>query len=88
MSPKLSSGTINMLLDNLIGETAPVGDTWIDHDRLLNLKTLIDVVNYCLDGVKRSAESEGFEYSVVENRETAIGALLEWRDWINEVMEE
>lgn len=88
MSIKLSSDIINILLDNLIGDTEPVGDTWIDHDRLINLKTLIDVVNYCLDGVMRSAESEGFEYSVVENRETARGALLEWRDWINEVMEE
>lgn len=88
MSNKLSSGTINMLLDNLIGDTEAVGDTWRDHDRLINLKTLIDVVNFCLDGVKRSAESEGFEYSVVENRETARGALLDWRDWINEVLEE
>lgn len=88
MSEKLSSGTICNLLDNLIGDTKPVGDIWKDHSRLINLKTLINVVNYCLDGVKRSAETEGIEYSVVENRETAKCALMEWRDWINEVLEE
>lgn len=84
---KLSASEITRLLENFIGKTEPVGETNVDHDRLINLKTLIGVTGYCLDGVKRSAEVIGNEYSVRENRETAISALLEWREWIDDVIE-
>lgn len=88
MRHAMDSDEICKLLDCLIGYTEPVGETNADRTRLHNLKKLIDVVNYCLDGVKRSAEVIGYEYSVIENKMTAQSALTEWRDWINEVIQE
>lgn len=83
---KLSSNEIINVIDSLIGETCPIGETNTDNIRLTNLKTLIDITNWCLDSILSSAQSSGYEYSINVNRETARGSLMDYRDWINEVI--
>lgn len=85
---KLYSKEICNLIDELIGATVPVGETNADYKRLGNLMTLIDVTNWCLDGVREVAECNGYEASVIKARETARGALMEWSDWLKDVLEE
>lgn len=85
---QLSGSEICRLLDVLIGKNEPVGSTHIDHARLINLKNLIEVTNWCLDGVLRSACSQGTEYSVAENREMAIKAINTWYEWTQTVVKE
>ena len=45
------------LLDILIGTTEAVGDSAVDDKVESNLKTLIDVANWCMDGVSQSAST-------------------------------
>lgn len=46
----LHADEIIRILDVLIGGTEPVGDEAVDEQREENLKTLIDVTNWCLEG--------------------------------------
>lgn len=76
---------ITKILERLIGKTFAVGETNEDKNRLNNLRTLIDVTNWCLDGISMCAEDrKSFEASVRKNGELAYGALLEYAEWINE----
>ena len=62
---KLSSNEIIKLLENLIGQTEAVGDSAQDKKIEENLMTLIDVTNWCLDGIMQSSETcDKFEYSM------------------------
>ena len=47
MSDKLKGHEIIRLLDNLIGPVEAYGDSAADEKVLQNLKTLIDVANWC-----------------------------------------
>ena len=86
---KLDSGEIIKLLDNLIGDTEAVGDTWADEKIEKNLKTLIDVANWCIDGVAQSSETKNrAERSMRKIGERAFGALLDWKEWLAERSEE
>lgn len=77
------------LLDLLIGLTEAQGDTALDEKVEENLKKLIDVTNWCLDGVQRASETLGRpEASMHEIGFRAKGALLEWRAWLDEILEE
>lgn len=81
---------ITKLLDVLIGKTEAVGETNEDERRLDNLKTLIDVTDWCLDGLQYAMAS-GYgraEYSMAEIGYTAQCALDEYGRWIAEVLEE
>ena len=49
MSRLFEAKEITKLLDMLIGKVEAVGETNEDERRLDNLKTLIDVTNWCLD---------------------------------------
>lgn len=51
MSRLFETSEITKLLDVLIGKTDAVGETNEDNRRLDNIKTLIDVTNWCLDGL-------------------------------------
>ena len=82
---KLDSGEIIKLLDNLIGGTEAVGDSWADEKIEKNLMTLIDVANWCIDGVAQSSETKNrTESSMRRIGERAFGALLEWKEWLTE----
>ena len=88
MANKLTENEIIKLLDNLIGPTEAYGDSAVDEKILFNLKTLIDVTNWCLEGVKQSAgTSHRLEDSMRRIGETAMSALLEWEEWIRGIRE-
>lgn len=88
MRGKMTSEEIIKLLDNLIGPTEAYGDSAVDEKILVNLKTLIDVTNWCLDGVKQSAGAlHRTEDSMRRIGATAMSALLEWEEWIRGVRE-
>ena len=90
MARIFETGEITKLLDVLIGKTEAVGETNEDKRRLDNLKTLIDVTNWCLDGLQ-FAMASGYgrpEYSMAEIRYTAQCALDEYGRWIADVLDE
>ena len=90
MSRTFETHEITKLLDVLIGKVEAVGETEEDERRLDNLKTLIDVTNWCLDGLQFAmASGHGrAEYSMVEIGWTAQRALDEYSTWITDVLEE
>ena len=85
---KLNSKEIIKLLDILIGKTEPIGESNYDEKVLSNLKTLIDVTNWCLDGVFQASEYiHRPEYSMNIVGFNAQCALQELMDWLSEKME-
>lgn len=84
------SKEIIKLLDTLIGKVEAVGESNEDEKRLDNLKALIDVTDWCLDGIEFAMESgEGrFEASMQEISHTAKRALVEYKTWLNELLGE
>lgn len=90
MSRMFATSEITKLLDVLIGEVEAVGETNEDNRRLDNLKTLIDVTNWCLDGLQ-FAMASGYgrpEYSMAEISYTAQCALDEYGTWIADTLDE
>lgn len=83
MNNHIDAKTITEIMAKLIGPTWPVGDTTLDDERLINLKTLIAVTDWCLDSVRMSAELIGApEFSVHANATTANYALSIWKEWL------
>ena len=71
------------LLEILIGTTEAVGDSAVDDKIESNLKTLIDVANWCMDSVSQSASTKHRpEYSMRKVGERAFSALCEWEGWL------
>ena len=90
MTRRFETNEITKLLDVLIGDVEAVGETNEDERRLNNLKTLIDVTNWCLDGLEYAMAS-GYgrpEWSMAKISHTAQCALDEYGRWIAEVLEE
>ena len=90
MTRMFETGEITKLLDVLIGKTEAVGETNEDERRLDNLKTLIDVTNWYLDGLQ-FAMASGYgraEYSMAEISYMAQCALDNYRGWIADVLDE
>ncbi len=87
---RLKSNEITKVLDVLIGEVEAVGETNADERRLDNLKTLIYVTNWCLDGLQYAMESgQGrVEASMHTISYTAQLALDEYKTWLNELLGE
>lgn len=89
MSKKLSATEIYNLLDILIGLTEPQGDTAIDDRVEQNLKILIDVGNWVLDGLYYTARHRKDPwYSSKTIGEQAYAAMLEWKEWLAEKEQE
>ena len=84
------SKEIIKLLDTLIGEVEAVGESNEDERRLDNLKALIDVTNWCLDGLQFAMYSgQGRdELSMRIIGDTAQLALDEYKTWLNELLGE
>lgn len=82
---RLKSNEIIKVLEVLIGEVEAVGESNADERRLENLKTLIDVTDWCLDGLELAMESGNgrFEASMQEISHTAKRALDEYYRWLN-----
>lgn len=87
---RLESNEIIKVLEVLIGEVEAVGESNADKRRLDNLKTLIDVTNWCLDGLEFAMDSGRGrpEASMHEIGYTAQGALDEYRTWLNNLLGE
>lgn len=89
MNYRMSTKEIVKVLDCLIGDTEPTGESESDERTLYALKTLIDITNWCLDGVERSAHfRHDLASSVRENGETAFSAMCEWEEWLKTNTEE
>lgn len=86
---KMTSREICKLLEIIVGETEPVADSAIDNKREENLKTLIDIGNWVLDGVLYAAEHwKDPYYSSRFIGERAYAAMLEWNNWLAQKEEE
>lgn len=86
---RLNSREIINLLENLIGGVIACGETYTDEKIMNHLKTLIDVVNWGLDEVKFSSETMGrCENSMHEIGFCARSALMEWYEWLGEILNE
>ena len=86
MSDKLTGKEIVKLLDNLIGPVEAIGETNADERIYKNLQTLIDVTNWCLDGIHQSSFTCGrSEYSMHKVGYDAKCALGEYRMWLDDV---
>ncbi len=84
----MNASEIIKLLDILIGGTEAVGDSATDKKVEENLMKLIDVTNWCIDGIAQSAETRHKpEYSMREIGERAFSALDEIRNWLQERIE-
>ena len=81
----MTSQEIIKLLDLLVGNTEAVGDDSADRRIEDRLKVLIDVTNWCLDGVLySSATRHNLEKSMRDIGERAFFAMCEWREWLDE----
>ena len=86
---KFNHKEIEKLLEALIGNTEPVADSAIDDEINENLMLLIDTVNWCLDGVYDAARHRKSPYgSQSAVGERAYAAMLEWKDWLENVENE
>lgn len=86
---RMTDQEICKLLDIVIGPTEPVADSAIDVEREENLKTLIDIGNWVLDGLYYAAQHRKDQYyssSIVGER--AYVTMLEWKDWLAEKEDE
>lgn len=85
----MTSNEIIRIIDGLIGPTEPLGAIEFDEERLQNLKHLIDITNWCLDGILRSAE---YQYSCADlkskNSALTFATMLEYKTWFEEKLEE
>lgn len=85
---KFSSQEIIKILNTLIGLTEPQGDTTIDEKVEENLKKLIDITNWCLDGLAFTSNYyDRPEHSVRRIGNQAYGALLDYYNWIKLIIE-
>lgn len=86
MSNRLDSTEIIKLLNLLVGPVEAIGETNADIVRLRNLKTLIDITNWCLDGLQFANDSAlgRWEASMQEIGKTANEALCSYAEWLDQ----
>lgn len=86
---KMTSREICKLLEIVVGNTEPIADSAIDLIREENLKTLIDIGDWVLDGLLYAAEHRKDPYySSQKIGERAYAAMLEWKEWLAQKEEE
>lgn len=86
MGNKMTATEIIRLLEILIGPTTAVGETSADERIHDNLRTLIDVADWCLGSVHTSSFTCGrSEYSMNKVGFYAKCALDGWRTWLEDV---
>jgi hypothetical protein len=73
---EISAYTIIAVVDALIGETAPYGDTYIDHERLENQQKLKDLTEHLIRRlVANTRARDRVEYSMKQIGEDAAEFL-------------
>ena len=86
---KLSSEEITKVLDALIGRVEPIGETNFDEKVLENLRTLIDVTNWCLEWAANARDYiNRAESSMNKVGFTAQCAMQEWAEWLKKRIED
>lgn len=86
---KMTSREICKLLDIIVGKTEPIADSTIDNEREENLKTLIDIGDWVLDGLLYAAyHRKDPYYSSHSIGERAYAVMLEWKNWLAQKEEE
>lgn len=86
---RLSSSEICNLNEILIGGTEPIGETNYDLEVENNLRRLIDLGNWVLDGLYFAAQYHNrTEYSMNQVGERAKAAMMDWRDWLTRRLDE
>ena len=86
---KMTSREICNLLEIVIGNTEPIADSAIDLIREENLKTLIDIGDWVLNGLLYAAEHRKDPYySSRTIGERAYAAMLAWKEWLAQKEEE
>ena len=86
---KMTSTEICKLLEIVVGITEPAADTAIDEKCEQNLKTLIDIGDWVLDGMYYAANHRHDPYySSSSIGERAYASMLEWKDWLARKEEE
>ena len=87
---QFESKEIIKLLNILIGETEAIGETYEDERRLANLQKLIEVTDWCLDGIQYAMFSgvDRPEYSMRLISEQARNVLNDYKVWIGDVLYE
>jgi len=84
---KLNSNTIISVVDSLLGDITPVGESNRDEIVMKNLKTAIDIVNWLLDGIADSAKTRHrYERSMRVIGERAFSAMCEWKNWLEDTI--
>lgn len=87
MTDKLSAKEITRLLNVLIGSVCPVADSRIDRSIKENIMTMIEVGNWMLGYICDSASYRHSPYASAKNiGELASAVLLDWKEWIEEVL--
>lgn len=82
---KLKSNEIIKLLDAIVGSADPIGESNYDEKAADNLSVLIDITNWCLDGVANARDYIGrYEYSMSKIGFDAQCAMQDWLDWLKE----
>lgn len=81
---EMTSKEIINVADKLIGMTTAIGESNADEIIDANLRKIIDLVNWLLDGVADSARTRHRpEYSMRRTGERAFSAMCEWKDWLD-----
>lgn len=85
----LTSDEIINLLENLIGNTDPEGDSILDEYVAEANRNVVDIGNWVLDTVRETARHCGSP----KRTSHQIGfdakcALMEWRDWLSARLDE
>lgn len=89
MSKRLTSQELINLVDNLIGPTEASGLHDVDKQIEKNVMTLIDLTNWCLDGLLMATKTRhSFCASEREIGERAFSALCEYCDWLRDFIAE
>lgn len=85
----MTSQEIIRLLDILIGNTNATGDSNEDVAVKGNVEKLIDIINWCLDGLLWAANTRhNMEASMRDIGETAFSAICDYADWCRRVIDE
>lgn len=85
----MTSQEIIRLLDILIGNTNATGDSDADIAVKGNVAQLIDITNWCLDGLLWSAKTRhNVEASMRDIGETAFSAICDYADWCRRAIDE
>lgn len=85
VSTMFNSREIIKVVNKLIGPTTAIDHSTADKIIDNNLRNLIDLVNWALDGIADSARTRHrSEESMRITGERAFSALCEWKEWIDE----